>query len=398
MAEDNTTTDKDKDTTSDKTTTDDKDHTGKDTGKTTTTDEDEDKHQSTSDQSDYNDVLEIGKDDDKIVANLYNQIEGLVGNAAKESQLGSSTWSGLLIGEYTRATDLGGRKLQDMHNWYVTNPVANANSESTREHYFHLTYQGFNEETNGPQPKLNYQSFVGRDGGVFNSIDFQPRKINENFLLEFTDYESLQNAKTAIFSAFYGSETSFRQQNLFVHFRLGVSSDISDNSRAFSGAVEPFSINPPSGQHWCNFTITLDMLNGYYQGYRPKTTGSIKLTTADTPIDIDSQIAIDPYYQGHYMVMAITPEQSGPLEIDEEVEDGYNPWSITYDNAQGGSTVYYDGVNTYDDPNPNNSKRNNLNGILGSHYQRFYLNTGTSNWKASAPCVIKLIYYPLYWY
>lgn len=398
MAEDKdqTATDKDKDTTSDKTTTDDKDNAGKDTGKTTTTDEDEDKkHQLTDVQDDSYSNGQLLKNLTKLMQdNNVESRSSAVTSYRNEQDLGASTYNGLLMGEYLSAVDLGGNKLEDIKNWYISNPVAVSNENSTSANWYHLTYQGFDEATSGPQPKMNTQEFTGRDGAIFNSVDFQPRKLNERFLLEFNNYTALQNAKRAIYSAFYQSQTAFRQRNMFVHVRNG--NDYA-NSRAFYGFPEPFQINPPAGQHWVNFVITIDMIDGYYQGFQSKNTGDVKLGTTPVNIDIDSDLAIDPYFQDHWFRMKITPEQSGPLEIRNEMDDGpEHDWVISYSNAVGGSTIWYDGINSYD--GPDYVSRHNMNGTLGSNYGRFLLNVGSRPWVSSGPCVINIEYYPLYWY
>lgn len=244
-----------------------------------------------------------------------------------------------------------------------------------------LIYLGQADSGSSPQITNNYQQISGLDGSQFLNETFDKRTMNEQFSLDFTDYDDLLAAKHQLYRLF-----ASRQLVRVRH---------SDNmAKCYFAYPLTFDIAPfEAGARTANFTIPFDNPSGYWfstmrsdnahefdksdigfaLGLPDSNIGDYHYTTLNFNVYNPSDIAIDPYYEHHDMKIKFK------FNGDKcTITNMTNGTSFTYSKSSG-DELSYDGLNVYKNGSNNNADNMNAN----SDYGTITLEPGNNNFVIS---------------
>ncbi|MDY4865170.1 phage tail domain-containing protein [Limosilactobacillus sp.] len=244
-----------------------------------------------------------------------------------------------------------------------------------------LTYLGQSDSSSSPQITNNYQQISGLDGSQFLNQTFDKRTINEQFSLDFMDYEDLVATKHEIYRLF-----ASRQLIRIRH---------SDNmAKCYFAYPLAFDIAPfESGANTANFTIPFDNPSGYWfsvnrsdkvhdfdgsdvafaMGFPNENIGSYQYNSLNFNVYNPSDIAIDPYFEHHDMKIKFS-FSGGSFNL----RNNTNNTGFNYKKSYSGQLTY-DGLNVY--KNNGTSTDDNMN--ENSDYGTITLAPGNNSFTVS---------------
>lgn len=226
-----------------------------------------------------------------------------------------------------------------------------------------LSYLGLSDSSSSPQITNNYQQVQGVDGSQFLSETFDKRTMNEQFSLDFMDYEDLVLAKHEIYRLLASRQL----------IRVRHSSNMAKVYFAYPLAfdIAPFQ----AGANIATFTIPFDCPSGYWfsidrsdharsfvtnniayeMGFRDKRVTNYHYKTKSFTVYNPSDIAIDPYYEHHDMKVKISFTGKSIT-----LTNSTNGTSFTY-SKESKTTLSYDGLNVYNGDNLTDNSNLNAN-------------------------------------
>lgn len=231
-----------------------------------------------------------------------------------------------------------------------------------------LSYLGLSSTSSSPQITNNYQQVTGVDGSQFLNETFDKRTMNEQFSLDFMNYEDLLLAKHEIYKLF-GSRQLIRVRHgvnmAKVYFAYPMAFDIAPFQSGARTATFTIPFDNPSG-YWFsvdrsdkarNF-VTADL--AYGMGFPSTNIGDYHYHSTSFDVYNPSDIAIDPYYEHHDYKMKIS--FSGD---SIKITNSTNGSSFSYSKASS-TTLTYDGLNIYNGDNINDNNNLNDNSDFGT--------------------------------
>lgn len=244
-----------------------------------------------------------------------------------------------------------------------------------------LSYLGLSSTGSSPQITNNYQQVTGIDGSQFLNETFDKRTMNEQFTLDFMDYEDLLLARHEIYKLF-GSRQLIRVRHgtnmAKVYFAYPMAFDIAPFQSGARTATFTIPFDNPSG-YWFSIDRSdeaKNFINGniaYAMGFPDKDVGTYTFSSSTFNLYNPSDIAIDPYYEHHDMKINISFSGNS-----FKITNNTNGSSFTYSKSYSGSLTY-DGLNVYNGENINDN--NNLN--ANSDYGTLVLEPGNNSFSVT---------------
>lgn len=231
-----------------------------------------------------------------------------------------------------------------------------------------LSYLGLSNSSSSPQITNNYQQVTGVDGSQFLNETFDKRTMNEQFSLDYMNYEDLVLAKHEIYKLF-GSRQLIRVRNSTnmakVYFAYPMAFDIAPFQSGARTATFTIPFDNPSG-YWFSIDrsdkarsfVTDDL--AYGMGFPSTNIGDYHYHSTSFDVYNPSDIAIDPYYEHHDYKMKISFSGSSI-----KITNSTNGSSFSYTKAAS-STLTYDGLNIYNGDNINDNNNLNANSDYGT--------------------------------
>ena len=226
-----------------------------------------------------------------------------------------------------------------------------------------LSYLGLSDGGSSPQITNNYQQVQGVDGSQFLSETFDKRTMNEQFSLDFMDYEDLVMAKHEIYRLFASRQlirVRHSSNMAKVYFAYPLSFDIAPFQPGANVATFTIPFDCPSG-YWFSIDrsdharsfVNADV--AYEMGFHDSKVTNYRFTSTHFNVYNPSDIAIDPYYEHHDMKILIRFSGNSIT-----LTNNTNGTSFTY-NKPSNEALTYDGLNVYSGGGLNDSSNLNAN-------------------------------------
>lgn len=231
-----------------------------------------------------------------------------------------------------------------------------------------LSYLGLSDTSSSPQITNNYQQVSGVDGSQFLNETFDKRTMNEQFSLDFMNYEDLILAKHEIYKLF-ASRQLIRVRHSTnmakVYFAYPMTFDIAPFQAGARTATFTIPFDNPSG-YWFSIDRSdkartfVNKNVAYGMGFPNSNIDDYHYKSKSFDVYNPSDLAIDPYYEHHDFKIKIS--FSGD---SIKIANSTNGTSFSYSKSTE-KTLTYDGINVYNGDNINDNNNLNANSDFGT--------------------------------